>query len=152
MNKQQRNAEYLQYVESQSPKSAWFTSLFRAFIMGGTICVLGQMIGDVIRSFYPIMDTSTVGAWSNICIITITILLTALGVFDRLAKYGGAGTFIPISGFANSIASCAIEYKKEGLVFGVGAKMFYVAGPVLVNGVAYSIIVGIVYFIINLIA
>ena len=151
MNKQQRNADYLQYVENQSPKSAWFTSLFRAFIMGGTICVLGQMIGDVIRSFFPTMDVSTVGSWSSICIITITIILTALGVFDRLAKYGGAGTFIPISGFANSIASCAIEYKKEGLVFGVGAKMFYVAGPVLVNGVAYSMVVGIIYFIVNLV-
>ena len=92
------------------------------------------------------MDLLTVGAWVNISVIAITILLTAFGVFDVLAKYGGAGTFIPISGFANSIASCAIEYKKEGLVFGVGAKMFYVAGPVLVNGVAYSMLVGIVYF------
>lgn len=151
MNKQQRNSEYLMYVENQSPKSAWFTSLLRAFIMGGTICVMGQMIGDIIKSFYPVMDLSTVGAWVNISVITLTILLTAFGVFDRLAKYGGAGTFIPISGFANSIASCAIEYKKEGLVFGVGAKMFYVAGPVLVNGVAYSIVVGIVYLIVSLI-
>ncbi len=151
MNKQQRNTEYLKYVENQSPKSAWFTSLLRAFIMGGTICVMGQMIGDIIKSFCPVMDLSTVGAWVNISVITLTILLTAFGVFDRLAKYGGAGTFIPISGFANSIASCAIEYKKEGLVFGVGAKMFYVAGPVLVNGVAYSIIVGIVYLIVSLI-
>lgn len=151
MNKQQRNIDYLKYVEAQSPKSAWFTSLLRAFIMGGTVCALGQMISDIIKSLNPLMDLSTVSAWVSISIITITIVLTAFGVFDRLAKYGGAGTFIPISGFANSIASCAIEYKKEGLVFGVGAKMFYVAGPVLVNGVAYSIIVGIVYLIINLI-
>lgn len=150
MNKQQRNADYLNYVEKQSPKAAWFTSLLRAFVMGGTICALGQMVSDIIKSFFPIMDISTVSAWASIFIITLTIFLTAFGVFDRLAKYGGAGTFIPISGFANSIASCAIEYKKEGLVFGVGAKMFYVAGPVLVNGVAYSLIVGIVYFIINL--
>ena len=120
--------------------------------MGGTICAMGQMIGDILKSIFPLMDLSTVSAWISITIITITILLTAFGVFDRLAKYGGAGTFIPISGFANSIASCAIEYKKEGLVFGVGAKMFYVAGPVLVNGVAYSIIVGIVYLIISLMA
>lgn len=152
MNKQQRNTDYLNYVETQSPKSAWFTSLLRAFIMGGTICVMGQMIGDIIKSIDPVMDLSMVSAWVNIAVITLTILLTAFGVFDRLAKYGGAGTFIPISGFANSIASCAIEYKKEGLVFGVGAKMFYVAGPVLVNGVAYSIVVGIVYLIVSLIA
>ena len=150
MNKQQRNSNYLLYVENQSPKSAWFTSLLRAFIMGGTICCLGQMIGDIIKSFYPTMDIATVGAWVNIAVIALTIFLTAFGVFDRLAKYGGAGTFIPISGFANSIASCAIEYKKEGLIFGVGAKMFYVAGPVLVNGVAYSMVVGIIYFIVSL--
>ena len=150
MNKQQRNKDYLLYVENQSPKSAWLVSLLRAFVMGGTICCFGQMIGDIIKSIFPTMDLLTVGAWVNISVIAITIILTALGVFDVLAKYGGAGTFIPISGFANSIASCAIEYKKEGLVFGVGAKMFYVAGPVIVNGVAYSMVVGIIYFIISL--
>ena len=150
MNKVERNSDYLLYVENQSPKSGWFVSLLRAFIMGGTICTLGQMIGDIIKSFFPTMDLLTVGAWANISIITLTILLTAFGVFDVLAKYGGAGTFIPISGFANSIASCAIEYKKEGLVFGVASKMFYIAGPVLVNGVAYSMLVGIIYFIISL--
>lgn len=150
MNKTERNNDYLLYVENQSPKSGWFVSLFRAFVMGGTICSLGQMIGDILKSYFPTMDLLTVGAWVNISIIAMTIILTALGVFDVLAKYGGAGTFIPISGFANSIASCAIEYKKEGLVFGVGAKMFYVAGPVLVNGVAYSMVVGIIYFIVSL--
>ena len=118
--------------------------------MGACICCLGQMFSDIIRSFYPMMDLLTLGSWSSIIVVALTILLTAFGVFDRLAKYGGAGTFIPISGFANSIASCAIEFKKEGLVFGVGAKMFNVAGPVLVNGVAYSLIVGVVYFIIGL--
>lgn len=150
MNNVARNQEYLEYVEKKSPKAGWFNSLFHAFLMGATICCLGQMFSDIIRSFYPMMDLLTLGAWINIIVITITILLTAFGCFDRIAKFGGAGTFIPISGFANSIASCAIEYKKEGLVFGVGAKMFYVAGPVLVNGVAYSLIVGIVYFIISL--
>ena len=141
---------YLAYVESKSPKTGWVNSLLHAFLIGGAICCLGQMFGDIIKSFYPMMDIQTVGAWSSIIVITLTIFLTAFGCFDRIAKVGGAGTFIPISGFANSIASCAIEYKKEGLVFGVGSKMFYVAGPVLVNGVAYSLIVGVVYFIINL--
>lgn len=150
MNKILRNKQYVEYVEKKSPKAGWLSSLFHAFIMGGTICCLGQMFSDIIRAFYPMLDLVTAGAWVNIIIITLTILLTAFGCFDRVAKYGGAGTFIPISGFANSIASCAIEYKKEGLVFGVGAKMFYVAGPVLVNGVAYSLIVGLVYFIISL--
>ena len=111
---------------------------------------MAQMFGDIIKAYNPTMDILRVGSWSSIIIITITILLTGFGVFDRIAKFGGAGTFIPISGFANSIASCAIEFKNEGLVFGIGAKMFYVAGPVLVNGVAYSIIVGLVYTLIQL--
>lgn len=141
---------YLMYVEKQTPKTGWFNSLFHAFIVGGMICCLGQMFGDIIKAYNPDMDILRVGSWSSIIIITITILLTAFGVFDRIAKFGGAGTFIPISGFANSIASCAIEFKNEGLVFGIGAKMFYVAGPVLVNGVAYSIVVGLVYSLILL--
>ena len=145
-----RNEEYLKYVESETPKTGWFNSIFHAFIVGGAICCLGQMFGDIIKSFYPNMDMLRVGSWINIIIISITIILTALGVFDRIAKFGGGGTFIPISGFANSIASCAIEFKNEGLVFGIGSKMFYVAGPVLVNGVAYSIIVGLVYSLILL--
>ncbi len=149
-NKEQRNQEYLQFIEKQTPKTGWFNSLFHAFIVGGMICCMGQMFGDIIRSFYPNMDLLRVGAWINIIVITITILLTSFGVFDRIAKFGGAGTFIPISGFANSIASCAIEFKNEGLVFGIGSKMFFVAGPVLVNGVAYSIVVGLIYFLIGL--
>lgn len=148
--KDKRNEEYLLYVEKQTPKTGWFNSLFHAFIVGGMICCLGQMFGDIIKAYNPNMDMIRVGSWVNIIIITITILLTAFGVFDRIAKFGGAGTFVPISGFANSIASCAIEFKNEGLIFGVGSKMFNVAGPVIVNGVAYSIIVGIVYFIISI--
>lgn len=145
-----KNEDYLLYVEKETPKTGWFNSLFHAFIVGGTICVIGQMFGDVIKSFNPNMDILRVGSWVNIIIITITIILTSFGVFDRIAKFGGGGTFIPISGFANSIASCAIEFKNEGLVFGVGSKMFNVAGPVIVNGVAYSMIVGLVYSLILL--
>ena len=145
--KAKRNEEYLIYVENQTPKTGWFNSLLHAFIVGGMICCLGQMCGDIIQAYNPNMDLLRVGSWVNIIVITLTILLTGFGVFDRIAKFGGAGTFVPISGFANSIASCAIEFKNEGLIFGVGSKMFNFAGPVIVNGVAYSIIVGIVYFI-----
>lgn len=150
INEKIRNEEYLSYVEKETPKTGWFNSLLHAFIVGGMICVLGQMFGDVIKSYFPSMDILRVSAWINVIIITITVFLTAFGFFDRIAKFGGAGTFIPISGFANSIASCAIEFKNEGLIFGIGSKMFYVAGPVLVNGVAYSIIVGLVYSLILL--
>ena len=149
-NTEKRNEEYLLYVERETPKTGWFNSLLHAFLVGGMICCLGQMFGDIIEAYNPTMDMLRVSAWISIIIITITILLTAFGVFDRIAKFGGAGTFIPISGFANSIASCAIEFKNEGLVFGIGSKMFFVAGPVIVNGVAYSIIVGLVYSLILL--
>lgn len=146
----QRNEEYLSYIERQTPKTGWFVSLFHAFILGGAICCMGQMFGDIIKSFSPNMDILRVGSWVNIIVISLTIILTAIGVFDRIAKYGGAGTFVPISGFANSIASCAIEFKNEGLVFGIGSKMFFVAGPVIVNGVAYSIVVGLIYYLVLL--
>lgn len=151
LNKENRNSEYLKYVENVTPKTGWFNSLLHAFIVGGTICCLGQMFGDIIKSYNPNMDMLRVGSWVSVIVISITILLTAFGVFDRIAKFGGGGTFIPISGFANSIASCAIEFKNEGLVFGIGSKMFYVAGPVIVNGVSYSIIVGLVYMLLGLV-
>ena len=146
-----RNQEYLKYVEKETPKTGWFNSLFHAFIVGGMICCLGQMFSDIIKAYYPNMDILRVGSWSSIIVVVITIILTAFGVFDRIAKFGGGGTFIPISGFANSIAACAIEFKNEGLVFGIGSKMFYVAGPVIVNGVSYSIIVGLVYMLLGLV-
>lgn len=150
MNNEKRNQNYLKYVEKKSPKASWFKSLFHAFLVGGAICVFGQMCGDIIKSYYPLMDMLAVGTWTNIIVITLTIILTGMGVFDSIARFGGAGTVIPISGFANSIASCAIEFKQEGLVFGLGAKMFNIAGPVIANGVAYSLVVGIIYWIVLL--
>lgn len=146
-NFEKRNNEYLSYVEAKSPKGSWVKPLFHAFLVGGSICCFGQLIGDIFKSFDPIMNFKTVSAWINIIIISLTTITTGLGVFDKLGRFAGAGTVIPITGFANSITSSAMEYRKEGLVFGLGAKMFYVAGPVIVNGVTFSIIVGIIYWI-----
>ena len=144
---EKRNNEYLDYIEAKSPKGSWVKPLFHAFLVGGTICCFGQLIGDIIKSFDPIMNFKTVSAWINIIIISLTTITTGFGVFDKLGRFAGAGTVIPITGFANSIASSAMEFRKEGLVFGLGSKMFYVAGPVIVNGVTFSIIVGIIYWI-----
>ena len=148
--KEERNKLYLNYVEAKTPKASWGKSLFHAFLVGGGICVFGQMLSDVLKAIFPIMDLNTVLSWVNVIIIALTILLTGIGVFDRIGRYAGAGTVIPITGFANAIGSSAIEFKKEGLVFGLGAKMFAIAGPVIVNGVTFSVIVGFVYFIIGL--
>lgn len=146
-NFEKRNEIYLGYVEAKSPKGSWLKPLYHAFIIGGLICCFGQMIGDILKSFDPVMNFKTVSSWINLIIILLTTIFTGFGVFDLLGRYAGAGTVIPITGFANSIASSAMEFRQEGLVFGLGAKMFYVAGPVLVNGVTFSIIVGIIYLI-----
>jgi len=148
--KETRNSLYLNYIEAKTPKASWVKSLFHAFLIGGGICVFGQMVSDVLRAVFPLMDINTVLSWVNVIIISLTIILTGIGVFDRIGRYAGAGTVIPITGFANAIGSSAIEFKKEGLIFGLAAKMFTVAGPVIVNGVTFSVIVGFVYFIIGL--
>lgn len=150
MNKLERNKKYLEYVEKKSPKASWLKSLIHSFIVGGAICVFGQMFGDILKFCFPLMDINTVYAWSSSLIIFLTVVATGFGVFDKLARFAGAGTVVPITGFANSIASCAIEYKNEGLIFGLGTKMFNVAGPVIVNGVTYSMIVGLVYLFISI--
>ena len=146
-NFEKRNNQYLDYIEAKSPKGSWAKPLFHAFLVGGTICCFGQLVGDIFKSFDPIMNFKTVSAWINIIIIALTTITTGFGVFDKLGRFAGAGTVIPITGFANSITSSAMEYRKEGLVFGLGAKMFYVAGPVIVNGVTFSIIVGLIYWV-----
>ena len=148
-NFEKRNEIYLKYVEEKSPKGSWLKPLFHAFIVGGGICVFGQMIGDIFKACDPIMNFKTVSSWINSIIILLTTIFTGLGVFDALGRFAGAGTVIPITGFANSIASSAMEFRHEGMVFGLGAKMFYVAGPVIVNGVTFSIIVGLIYLILG---
>ena len=144
-----RNEIYLSYVEAKSPKGSWLKPLFHAFVVGGGICVFGQLVGDIIKAFDPIMNFKTVSSWINVVIITLTTIFTGIGVFDSVGRFAGAGTVIPITGFANSIASSAMEFRHEGMVFGLGAKMFYVAGPVLVNSVTFSIIVGIIYLLLG---
>ena len=140
-----RNKKYNEYVESKSPKTKPYPSLLYSFLIGGAICCLGQGIYDILSFFMPQLTDSELNAWMLVILIFIACLLTAIGVFDDIAKFAGAGTIIPITGFANSIASPAMEYKREGLIFGLCVKMFTVAGPVIVSGVVASIVVGIVY-------
>ena len=114
-------------------------------MIGGLICCIGQGINDALMAIFPTMGVDTANAWMLIILIFIASFLTGIGVYDRIGAFAGAGSIVPITGFSNSITSPAIEFKKEGIIFGLCVKMFTVAGPVIVNGIAASIIVGIVY-------
>ena len=140
--------EYSKYVEKKSPNSPLFKDMAWAFLVGGFICIIGQFITNFFAARG--LPRDTVSAITSILLILGAIILTALGWYDNIGKRAGAGTVVPITGFANSIASPAIEFKTEGLVMGLGAKMFIIAGPVLVYGISSSIIVGFLYFIFNL--
>ena len=138
---------YQNYVDKKSPNSPILKNCFNAFWVGGLICSVGQIILNICkeRGF----DTQTSGTIVSILLIAISAFLTGLNLFNKIGKFAGAGSLIPITGFANSIVSPAMEYKSEGYVMGVGSKMFTVAGPVLVFGISASILVGIIYLIFN---
>ena len=139
--------DYQNYVDKKSPNSPIFKNFFNAFWVGGLICSIGQIILDICKSRG--FSTEMSGTIVSIILIGISAFLTGLNIFNKIGKFAGAGSLIPITGFANSIVSPAMEYKSEGYVRGVGAKMFTVAGPVLVFGISASIIVGLVYLIFN---
>jgi len=136
---------YQEYVDQKSPNSPILKNCFNAFWVGGFICSIGQIIMDICK--YNNLDTQLSGTVVSIILIGISALLTGLNIFNKIGKFAGAGSLVPITGFANSIVSPAMEYKSEGYIMGVGGKMFTVAGPVLVFGISTSIIVGILYFI-----
>lgn len=137
--------EYGAYVKKQMPKSEIPWNLFKAFWVGGAICTVGEAFRQFAQSVVG-LDEAGVAAFASIVMIALGAFLTSLGIYDVIGKYAGAGSIVPITGFANSIVAPAMEYKREGLVLGVGAQMFTVAGPVLVYGITASMLAGIVYF------
>ena len=147
MNPLETKKAYQEYVDKKTPNSPILKNCFNAFWVGGLICTIGQIILNICkeRGF----DTQASGTIVSILLIGIAAVLTGLNLFNKIGKFAGAGSLIPITGFANSIVSPAMEYKSEGYVMGVGGKMFTVAGPVLVFGISASIIVGIIYLIFN---
>ena len=142
--------QYAELVKRLAPKSEMGKGLWRAFFVGGLICVLGQMITDFF-SFGLEWGAQAAATGTSICLIFLSALLTGLGVYDRIGKYAGAGSIVPITGFANSVVAPAMEFRREGLVMGVGAKLFTLAGPVLVYGIGSSIIVGLIAFALEVI-
>ena len=147
MKKFQTNKEYRDYVDKKSPNSPILKNCLNAFWVGGLICTIVQIIMQICISRG--LSKELAGTVVSIILIGISAFLTSLNIFNKIGKFAGAGSLIPITGFANSIVSPAMEYKSEGYVMGVGGKMFTVAGPVLVFGISASVIVGIVYLIFN---
>ncbi|MBR5174057.1 MAG: SpoVA/SpoVAEb family sporulation membrane protein [Clostridia bacterium] len=135
---------YQEYVKNTAPKSPMMRSILAAFLVGGFICCVGEGIKDIIKLIDPSLQKEDVGSWVSISMIFLGSFLTALGVYDKIGHYAGAGSIVPITGFANSVVSPAMEYNREGIFFGVCAKMFIIAGPIIVFGTIASVIVGIV--------
>lgn len=143
------NKEYIDYVHKISPKTNEARSLLHAFLVGGFICVIGQFIRYFLMYVVGLYDDALAGATSMV-LIFIGCLLTGLGVYDNIGHVAGGGSIVPITGFANSVCSPAMEFKSEGFVYGIGAKMFVIAGPIIVYGISASVVTGLIYYIIGL--
>ena len=142
--RQRQLNRYARLVDSLSPKSKMGQGLIRAFWVGGVICVIGQCCIEAGLAWLD-MTPSTASTFDSMVLVFLTAVLTGLGVFDKIGQYAGEGAFVPISGFANAMVSPAMEFRREGMVLGLGAKLFTIAGPVLVWGTSASVLVGIVY-------
>ena len=140
------NQNYLEYVKAISPRTKQKRSIFHAFWVGGFICCIGQTFRYILETFVGLSGDELSGFVSMIMIF-IGAFLTGLGVYDRIGKYAGGGSIVPITGFANSVVSPAMEFKTEGYIYGTAAKMFVIAGPIIVFGIASSVLVGLLYFI-----
>lgn len=137
---------YLEKVKQYEPKSNTFSQCVKAFIVGGLICCLGQLIWDIGNNMFTFTESQNSG-FTSIVLIFLGALFTGIGIYDKLGSFAGAGSIVPITGFSNAIVSSAMEHKREGHVLGVSAKMFLIAGPVLVYGISASVVLGIVYFL-----
>lgn len=142
VNKQK---EYEQYVKTKTPVRKLGQDMLQAFITGGIICVIGQGILNYCENLG--LDKDTSGGWCSLILVLLSVILTGFGIYPQIANWGGAGALVPITGFANSVAAPAIEYKKEGQVFGIGCKIFTIAGPVILYGIVVSWALGLIYWI-----
>lgn len=141
--------EYGKLAQDMMPKSPIWKDCLWAFVVGGLICVLGQFLLNCYGKMG--LDETNAGIAESMTLVALSALLTGLSLYDNIAKFAGAGTLVPITGFANSIAAPAVEFKTEGFILGVGAKMFTIAGPVIVYGTAAGVVYGFIYRVINLI-
>lgn len=145
---EKRNESYNKYVDKVTKKANCGLNCLKAFITGGIICTIGQIITNVLKMNGMSQDDAA--SYTTIILVLLSAVLTGLGIYPIMASFGGAGSLVPITGFANSIASPAIEYKKEGQVFGIGCKIFTIAGPVILYGIFFSWVAGVIYLIAKL--
>lgn len=143
------NAEYDEYIKAKTPNSKLFTNCIKAFVIGGIICIIGQALLNLYQ--YLGLNKEDASSVVSVSLIFISALLTGLDIYPKIAKHAGAGTLVPITGFSNSVAAPALEAKTEGYILGVGAKIFTIAGPVILYGTLASVIAGIIYFILGLV-
>jgi len=141
---EEQKQQYNEYVKQVTPTHNLPLEMAKAFLTGGIICTLGQLIINTAMNMG--IDQETAGTWCSILLVFLSILLTGLNIYPSIAKWGGAGALVPITGFANGVAAPAIEYKKEGQVFGIGSKIFTIAGPVILYGIFTSWVLGLIYW------
>ena len=146
---QKKQKQYEEYVKAVTPVHSLPLNMCKAFFTGGVICVVGQVILNYADNLG--LDKDTAGSWCSLLLILLSVILTGLGIYPKIGKFGGAGSLVPITGFANSVASSAIEYKAEGQVFGIGCKIFTIAGPVILYGILSSWILGVIYYLFTMI-
>ncbi len=147
MDKQRQQEAYKNYVQQKTPVHSLSVNMARAFVTGGLICVIGQGILNFCKARG--LEQDICGSWTSIILILLSVVFTGFGIYPKLAKWGGAGALVPITGFANSVAAPAIEYQKEGQVMGIGCKIFTIAGPVILYGVFTSWLLGLGYWILK---
>ncbi|MCM1416261.1 MAG: SpoVA/SpoVAEb family sporulation membrane protein [bacterium] len=145
MTQKEKEQAYKQRVERETPKYSMGARMVKAFLTGGLICLIGQAILNCATQKLGI-DKETAGSWCSMLLVLASVLLTGFGVYHKCVEWGGAGALVPITGFANSVASAAIEYQKEGQVFGIGCKIFTIAGPVILYGIFTSWALGVLYW------
>ncbi len=143
--KEQKNQEYNEYVKQVTPTHSLPANMLKAFITGGAICVVGQVILNVAAGTFG-LDKDTAGSWCSLLLVLLSVVLTGFNIYPSLANWGGAGALVSITGFANSVAAPAIEFQKEGQVFGIGCKIFTIAGPVILYGIFTSWVLGLIYW------
>lgn len=142
------NKKYQEQVKALTPTHNLLVQMLKAFLVGGIICCIGQAILNYTTNSMG-LDKETAGAWCSMLLVLLSVVLTGLNIYPRLVEWGGAGALVPITGFANSVSAPAIEYKKEGQVFGIGCKIFTIAGPVILYGIFTSWILGVVYWMVS---